>query len=219
MWELMTGRRPFWDRNHDTELIIEICDGLRPPIVTNAPKGYINLMKECWHSDPEKRPTATVAGDIMLRNHLIEGSLNPTKIIPSSDIGPVTTNNPGAIYKSRPLSGMIRSAMSTMSTRSLTSRSLISEVDKRKFEDNQIENSFNEGMIKIKIFINKKNESKLILIKLKIFSAQSIKKVKIIENENENNDYVTKEVELDIDMNLKKSNDEKYFTQEFNFDI
>ena len=41
MWELMTGRRPFWDRSHDTDLIIEICDGLRPPIVTNAPEGYI----------------------------------------------------------------------------------------------------------------------------------------------------------------------------------
>ncbi|PKY24787.1 kinase-like protein [Rhizophagus irregularis] len=26
MWELMVGRRPFWDRNHNTELIIEICD-------------------------------------------------------------------------------------------------------------------------------------------------------------------------------------------------
>ncbi|RGB41337.1 kinase-like domain-containing protein, partial [Rhizophagus diaphanus] len=59
MWELMTGRRPFWDRNHDTELIIDICDGLRPPIVTNAPEGYIELMEECWHLDPSKRPLIT----------------------------------------------------------------------------------------------------------------------------------------------------------------
>ncbi|GBB92194.1 hypothetical protein RclHR1_01980019 [Rhizophagus clarus] len=58
MWELMTGRRPFWDRNHDVDLIIEICDGIRPPIVTNAPEGYIKLMKKCWHSDPNKRPSA-----------------------------------------------------------------------------------------------------------------------------------------------------------------
>ncbi|RIA85104.1 hypothetical protein C1645_782638 [Glomus cerebriforme] len=77
---------------------------------------------------------------------------------------------------------MIRSAMSTMSTRSLISRSIISEVDKRKFEDNLIENSFNE--------------------------AKSIKKVKLIENENENNDYITKEFELDINMNLEQYNDE-----------
>ncbi|RIA98767.1 kinase-like domain-containing protein, partial [Glomus cerebriforme] len=59
MWEFMTGRRPFWNENHDTVLVIKICDGLRPPIVTNAPEGYIELMKECWNSDPNKRPTVT----------------------------------------------------------------------------------------------------------------------------------------------------------------
>src|SRR4051794_11441355 len=51
MWELMTGRRPFWDQDYDTELIIRIINGIRPPIVTNAPEGYIELMKKCWHSD------------------------------------------------------------------------------------------------------------------------------------------------------------------------
>jgi len=60
MWELMTGRRPFWDQSHDTDLIIEICDGLRPPIITNAPKGYVKLMRKCWHSDPNKRLTLNV---------------------------------------------------------------------------------------------------------------------------------------------------------------
>jgi len=44
MWEYLTGRRPFWDRDHGTGLIIEICDGLRPPIGDiNAPDGYIEL--------------------------------------------------------------------------------------------------------------------------------------------------------------------------------
>ena len=53
MWELMTGRRPFWDQNHDTNLIIEICDGFRPPIVTNAPEGYIELkVKEATKNPP-----------------------------------------------------------------------------------------------------------------------------------------------------------------------
>ncbi|EXX74076.1 uncharacterized protein OCT59_009365 [Rhizophagus irregularis] len=58
MWELMTGRKPFWGQNHDAELIIKICVGLRPPIVTNAPEGYVELMQKCWHYDPNKRPTA-----------------------------------------------------------------------------------------------------------------------------------------------------------------
>ncbi|GES89974.1 kinase-like domain-containing protein [Rhizophagus clarus] len=195
MWELMTGRRPFWDRNHDIELIIEICDGLRPPIVTNAPKGYIELMKECWHEDPNKRP---VAIDIYDRIDIMRYGTNP-EIIKSSDIGPVTTNNPGAFYKSRPLSGMIQSAMFTMSTRSLRSYSITAEIDlfhknntsfngKRKFDDNQIENKLNEDNI--------------------------IKRTKLTEKED--NDYITREFELDIDTNIS---DERYTTLEINFDI
>ncbi|POG81462.1 kinase-like domain-containing protein, partial [Rhizophagus irregularis DAOM 181602=DAOM 197198] len=121
MWELMTGRRPFWNRSHDTELIINICDGLRPPIVTNAPNGYIELMEECWHSDPEKRPHATDIYDKIDKIYKEESkncdNKNPTEIVKSSDIGPVT-NNPNAIYKSRNLSGMIQSAISLRSSRS-----------------------------------------------------------------------------------------------------
>ena len=122
MWELMTGRRPFWDRNHNTELIIEICDGLRPPIVTNAPEGYIELMQECWHSDPNKRPTATKLCEKIWNIWIKETKpfykfnvQTTTQIIKSPDIGPITTNNPGAIYKSRSLSIMIKSAESTRS--------------------------------------------------------------------------------------------------------
>ena len=124
MWELMAGRSPFWDKNHDTDLIIEICDGLRPPIVTNAPEGYIELMKECWDSDPNKRPTAS---NLLVRviNMWVNESKNiynknPTEIKESPNIGPVAANNPGAIYKSRPLSEMIKSAASTRSLRSQT---------------------------------------------------------------------------------------------------
>jgi serine/threonine protein kinase len=120
MWELMTGRRPFWDRNHDIELIIDICDGLRPPIVTNAPEGYIELMKECWHSDPKKRSSATSICnkiDKMYNEEWNNRNKNPIKIIKSPDIGPVTINNSCAIYKSRPLSCMINSAISLRSSR------------------------------------------------------------------------------------------------------
>jgi serine/threonine protein kinase len=129
MWEFMTGRRPFWDRDHDAELIIEIVDGLRPPIVTNAPEGYIELMKECWNADPKKRPTANDLFENFYYGKLwyCKETSNPTKIIKSPDIGPITTNNPGAIYKSRPLSGMIQSAMST---RSLRSQSITAKVGK-----------------------------------------------------------------------------------------
>jgi len=144
MWEYMTGRRPFWDRVHDTNLIIDICDGLRPPIGDiNTPDGYIELMKECWNPDPIKRPTAEyILGEIdkMVKNE----RKNPTNLGETSDIGLITTNNPGAIYKSRPLSGMINSAMSAMSTRSLRNQSISSELG----------NLLNIGVIFYKEIIN-----------------------------------------------------------------
>ena len=48
----------------------------------------------------------------------VSESKNPTEIIKSPDIGPKITNNSGAIYKSRPLSGMIKSAELTRNLRS-----------------------------------------------------------------------------------------------------
>ncbi|EXX57799.1 Ssk22p [Rhizophagus irregularis DAOM 197198w] len=156
MWELMTGRRPFWDKSHDTNLIIEICDGLRPPIVTNAPEGYIELMQECWHSDPNKRPNAHEICDIFTRYgsklYYQNESYNQTKIINSPDIGPITTNNPGDIYKSRPLSTMIKSVKFT---KSLKSQSIIPEFGKRKFNNNLIENNNEDNVKKSKLYENK----------------------------------------------------------------
>ncbi|PKB94191.1 hypothetical protein RhiirA5_439346 [Rhizophagus irregularis] len=155
-------------------------------------------MKKCWHSDPEKRPTAA---KVLKKIETIQNKewQNETEIIESLDIGPVMTNNPVAIYKSRYLSGMIKSAIST---RSLRSQSITSELDqfdfyqnpnnKRKFDDNQSENNFDNG--------------------------ENIKKTKLIENENNCKDYVTKEIKFDINTN-SKPNDDKYTTREIGFDI
>ncbi|CAG8716607.1 3853_t:CDS:2, partial [Rhizophagus irregularis] len=64
---------------------------------------------------------------------------------------------------------------------------------KRKFDDTQIENSFNDG-------------------------DKFIKKVKLIENEN--NDYTTQEFELDINIDSEQFiDDERYTTLEIDFDI
>ncbi|GBB98851.1 hypothetical protein RclHR1_03340012 [Rhizophagus clarus] len=136
MWELMVGRKPFWDRKHNTELIIEICKGLRPPIITNAPEGYIDLMKKCWHPDPEKRPSPVeILGKIIeIRNN---EQKNYTEIIKSSVIGPVTTNNPDAIYTSRNISDIVISAASTAG--SLSSQSITSKLGKRKSDDDQFD--------------------------------------------------------------------------------
>ncbi|PKB96056.1 hypothetical protein RhiirA5_435545, partial [Rhizophagus irregularis] len=176
-------------------LIIKICDGLRPPIVTNAPEGYIELMKKCWHSDPAKRPTVVVIFSKIYKMYNDESDIiNQTKIIKSSDIGPVTINNPGAIYKSRPLSRMIQSAMSLRSSRSQSIDPFYyyqKNTDKRKFEDDSVEAS---------------NDN-----------VQSMKRRKFLENEN--SDYFTKEIELDINMSSNQPRDKGYVTKEIDFDI
>ncbi|PKY26976.1 kinase-like protein [Rhizophagus irregularis] len=189
MWEFMTGRRPFWDEIHDIELIIKICDGLRPPIVTNAPKGYIELMKGCWHSDPEKRPTARDISWKIDKMHNNETNINQTKIIKSSDIGPATLTNPVAIYKSRPLSRMIQSAMSLRSSRD-TFYYYQKNTDKRKLEDDSVEDS---------------NDNE-----------QSIKRRKFLENEN--SDYFTKEIELDINMSSNQPRDKEDCCKDDNYE-
>jgi len=93
MWELMTGRKPFWNWDpNGNDLMIKIQDGLRPSIVTDAPKDYIKLMRECWNSDPNRRPT-TANIFKRLTDMIIFETNNPTEIIKSSDIGPTITNN------------------------------------------------------------------------------------------------------------------------------
>ncbi len=93
MWELMTGRMPFWDQKYDLELIIKICKGFRPPIITNSPKGYIELMQECWNSDPNKRPKTNYISDIF-DEKIIPNYNNQIEISKSSNIGPIAINNP-----------------------------------------------------------------------------------------------------------------------------
>src|SRR5687767_1943143 len=119
MWELITGRMPFWDQEYDLELIVKICKGFRPPIIKNTPKGYIELMQESWDSDPNKRPTALNISN-KLGNIKRAETENSTEIIKSLDIGPIITNYLG---KSKPLSKIIKS---TGSIRSLESQSIAS---------------------------------------------------------------------------------------------
>ncbi len=114
MWELITGRLPFWDQNNDLELIIKISKNFRPPIIQNTPKSYNELMQECWDSDPNKRPTTS---DILEKLIIIEKveEENPTEITKSSNIGPIITNTSD---KSRPLSKIIEHSESIRSSES-----------------------------------------------------------------------------------------------------
>ncbi|RHZ44156.1 hypothetical protein Glove_756g31 [Diversispora epigaea] len=62
MYEIVTAQRPFADQAHDTYLMIDICNGVRPKVpdfmLNWIPKWYLDLMYRCWNDDLSERPTA-----------------------------------------------------------------------------------------------------------------------------------------------------------------
>jgi hypothetical protein len=60
MWELTSKKPPFSHWYHDVELALKILDGTRPEIIKGTPDFYANIMKQCWNSDPLKRPNASL---------------------------------------------------------------------------------------------------------------------------------------------------------------
>ncbi|GES75043.1 kinase-like domain-containing protein [Rhizophagus clarus] len=56
MWEISSGRPPFFNSEHNYYLAMNIVNGIRPNIVPGTPLEYKNLMIQCWDADPSKRP-------------------------------------------------------------------------------------------------------------------------------------------------------------------
>ncbi|EXX76243.1 hypothetical protein GLOIN_2v1763687 [Rhizophagus irregularis DAOM 181602=DAOM 197198] len=59
MWMLSAGVRPYNNKSHDSQLIQEICSGLRPSVISGTPPAFARLMLQCLDADPSKRPTAS----------------------------------------------------------------------------------------------------------------------------------------------------------------
>ena len=61
LWEILCRENPYTD--HDFKWIEDVSlavqRGIRPTIQPSAPALYVQLMKECWHTDPESRPSFT----------------------------------------------------------------------------------------------------------------------------------------------------------------
>ncbi|RIB23963.1 kinase-like domain-containing protein [Gigaspora rosea] len=59
LWEILYGKSVFYEQKFGSQLEIQICvNNLRPTIIENTSRCYVNLMKECWERKPEKRPSA-----------------------------------------------------------------------------------------------------------------------------------------------------------------
>jgi len=67
MWEMFAGQLPFDDRAHGPGLCLKICEGLRPPLLSNIPADYAQMMR-CWDMDPSKRPIIRELRDLLIIN-------------------------------------------------------------------------------------------------------------------------------------------------------
>jgi hypothetical protein len=116
MWELTTGSKPFADVEHDIKLIYKIISVKRPEITNDTPECFANLMKECWNTDPLKRPSINkiveIAYDWYKNKPANQFKLAESKrleLIQSKELGPEFSNKPhsGAIFTSRSLASLI----------------------------------------------------------------------------------------------------------------
>ena len=77
MSEVISGEIPFFDREFDFHLALDVCKGIRPQIPEYAPEPYVRLMKSCWDPIPNNRPTAwEILQHFSGWNKIISGSLD-----------------------------------------------------------------------------------------------------------------------------------------------
>ena len=72
MYEVITGLPPFYGEEHDTNLALKICQGVRPsfsnPKTTEQikyPQLLVDLIKKCWDSELSNRPTSREMSSIV----------------------------------------------------------------------------------------------------------------------------------------------------------
>ncbi|RIB17742.1 hypothetical protein C2G38_2312530 [Gigaspora rosea] len=76
MWEILYGRSVTFEHSSELQFQLQVCKGYRPHIYENTAICYSDLMKKCWHMEPEKRPTAKEIYDIFVEWHNNENILS-----------------------------------------------------------------------------------------------------------------------------------------------
>ncbi|KAK7317184.1 hypothetical protein RJT34_01194 [Clitoria ternatea] len=56
LWELLTGRTPFDNMTAEQAAFAVSYKNARPPMPSDCPWAFSNLMNRCWSSNPDKRP-------------------------------------------------------------------------------------------------------------------------------------------------------------------
>ncbi|RHZ48730.1 hypothetical protein Glove_543g91 [Diversispora epigaea] len=58
MLEVLTSYPPYYNISHDTNLVMDICKGLKPEIKCEIPQFLKEIMEKCWNIEPLNRPVA-----------------------------------------------------------------------------------------------------------------------------------------------------------------
>ncbi|RHZ82421.1 hypothetical protein Glove_109g213 [Diversispora epigaea] len=58
MLEVLTSYPPYYNIPHDENLVIKICEGLKPEIKCEIPQFLKEIMEKCWNFESLERPTA-----------------------------------------------------------------------------------------------------------------------------------------------------------------
>lgn len=56
VWEVLTRQLP-WQGKSKQQIIVNVIRGARLDMPDNAPQDLVTLCQECWHNEPEQRPT------------------------------------------------------------------------------------------------------------------------------------------------------------------
>ena len=61
LWEILCREDPYKEQQFQwmEDVSSAVQCGIRPSIPPSSPEAYVNLMKECWKTDPDCRPTFT----------------------------------------------------------------------------------------------------------------------------------------------------------------
>ena len=58
LWELLCYIEPYPDLKNNATIIKAVSTRRRLPIPPSAPRAYAALIRQGWHADPDRRPTA-----------------------------------------------------------------------------------------------------------------------------------------------------------------
>ncbi|GES73410.1 kinase-like domain-containing protein [Rhizophagus clarus] len=211
MWELTSGRKPFFNVEHDINLIYQIIDEKRPkrPIITNdTPECYSNLIKRCLDSDPSKRPSITEIKEAAddwykkCRKSAIfrKAEETRTELIRSKQLGPefVEKQHPSAIYTSRPLNSFISQPSSVNSSSPISKQDYTSKPLNSFISQASSVNS--SSTISKRVYVSEEYEFDIQSSKIETEDSNYLKSSK----SSTNSQYISTELDFDIETNTQR---------------